>query len=283
MLGKLNKVGGTAASGGRLRSVGRIALWAVVALVLFRGSVSIARGGEEGSSPAAGGMDGREGGAGQAADAFAVRFVRAYLAGSESTTELMAPGASTVEPSPPSPAEQVAQAEAISSRPLGSGREAVTVLSELRNGNVAYVAVPIVRGAAGGVAATGAPAFVSAPGIGRVTESTERSQPIPGADAGAIRKLGARFIETYLSTTDPADLEYVTSPSAAIEPLGGFEVDGGAAVRQLGSGSPRRRRLIASITANRSGDPQRRFSLSYELTVEKGDRWYVTAVGGEVQ
>jgi hypothetical protein len=228
-------------------------------------------------------MDGREGGAGQAADAFAVRFVRAYLAGSESTTELMAPGASTVEPSPPSPAEQVAQAEAISSRPLGSGREAVTVLSELRNGNVAYVAVPIVRGAAGGVAATGAPAFVSAPGIGRVTESTERSQPIPGADAGAIRKLGARFIETYLSTTDPADLEYVTSPSAAIEPLGGFEVDGGAAVRQLGSGSPRRRRLIASITANRSGDPQRRFSLSYELTVEKGDRWYVTAVGGEVQ
>jgi len=235
VIGKLDKVRGTASVGGPLRSVGRVALWAVVVLFLFRGAVSVLGGNEPApaASPAGSGKTTDS----QTVDAFAVRYVRTYLADSSPAAvgSLLAPGADLFGGGGAAPTDtHVAQAEATATKEISVGRQLVTVSCELVNGHVVFLAVPIVRDQAGGVAADGAPAFVSAPGIGRVEAEAERSLPIPGVDAEEVRDLASRFVEAYLSATDPADLEYLTAPASTIVPLGGFQAVGKVRVRQLG-------------------------------------------------
>ncbi len=283
MIGKLDKVRGSAFSGGRpLRSVGRVALWAVVVLLLLRGGASVV-GGKESARQPQDATTGRSADS-QAVEAFAVRYVRAYLADTSPTTvaSLLAPGVSIPSGGGPAPAgSQVAQATATATRPIGKDREIVTVSSELRNGDVAFLAVPIARDQAGGVAALGAPAFVSAPGIGRVESEAERSQPIPGADAEDIRKLVSRFVGAYLAESAPADLEYLTAPDAGIAPLGRFQSVGGVTVRQLGDNRGPRRTVLATVHARAVSGVV--YPLAYRLQLEKRNRWYVTAVEGEVK
>ena len=281
MIGKLDKVRGTGVSG-PLRSVGRVALWAVVVLILLRGVASVVRGESHTDTTRSTG-GGETSTAAQAVDAFAVRYVRTYLADSspEALRGLLAGGVSVPAGGAANPTDTtVAQAEATATRVLGDGRRLVTVSCELVDGSVVFLAVPIARDSAGGVAALGAPAFVSAPGIGRVEGESERSLPIPGVDA-EVRTLATRFVETYLSATNPADLEYLTAPAAEIAPVGGYEIVGSVGVRQLEGGGPRRRTVLALVHA-RSGAGAT-YPLSYRLQLEQRDRWYVAAVEGEVK
>jgi hypothetical protein len=278
VIAKLDRVRGTGVRG-PLRSVGRVALWAVVVLLLVHGAKSVVSEPTPAASPSSGDTQASHS---DAVDTFAVRYVRAYLAqpSAAGVQSLLAPGAE-VPGGGESTETQVAQAEATATRALSDRRAVVTVWCELLTGRVVYLAVPTIRDDADGVAALGPPAFVSAPGIGRVEDTAERSQPIPGADAGEIRELAARFTETYLSATDPAGLKYLTAPAVTITPVGGFEVVGAVTVRQLGGGGGSSRTVLATVRAQ--DESGARFPVAYRLQVERRDRWYVAAVEGEVQ
>lgn len=283
MIGKLDRVG----RGGMsrlLRSVGRVALWAVVVVLLVHGAVSLAGGSAPRVSPATTMATARAAKRVAEVGAFAVRYARAYLAddspvGLASLTVAGAPipqgGNAAVG------GEAVAQAEASATRAVGDGRAVVTVWCEMTSGRVLYLAVPTIRDSAGGVAALGPPAFVAAPGIERVDAEAERSQPIPGADAEELRELAKRFVDSYLSGTEPGDLKYLTAPESGIAALGGFQPVGPVSVRQVGPSGRVRRTIVATVLAQ--GEDETVFPLAYRLQLERRDRWYVSAVEGEVR
>lgn len=263
-----------------VRRVGRVLLWTVLVLLLYRGAVSVVLDKGELRGP----VRRAEGGAAQFApfNAFAIHFARAYLADSSqaNVSELLADGATLpAGGSPTPPGQHVAQATVAAIERTSSGGVTVTVACELQNGQVLNLAVPIVRDSAGGVAANGAPALVAAPGKGR-TEA-ERSQPIPGADAEAISQLATRFVETYLSGSSAADLEYLTPPGSSLAPLGGLEATGPVAVGQLGDEMGRSRTVLARVTVRTAEGAV--YPLGYRLRLEKRDRWYVTSIEGEAQ
>lgn len=279
MKAKLDKVRGTAA-GGPLRSLGRVALWAVVVLLLFHGAVSLVS--NDGAESLETVPARSAAGVSEAVDAFAVGFVRAYLAdpSPQALAPFLASGVDIATGGVPTPAgERVAQAEATAVHSLAPNRAVVTVWCELLTGRVVYLAVPTIRDLAGGVAAIGPPAFVSAPRIGRVEADTERSQTIQGADAGEIRELAARFTESYLASTEPGGLKYLTPPGSAIAPLGGFVPVGDVTVREVGDRRGSQRTVTAAVRARSSAGAV--YPLAYRLALEKRDRWYVTAVEGE--
>ena len=95
--------------GATLRTAGRVALWAVVGLLLLHGAGSVlAEPASEGASAA-----GSNQSVDPAASAFAVRFARLYLGdpGSPELASLFAPGAAPASPASRGSGDPVAQAE----------------------------------------------------------------------------------------------------------------------------------------------------------------------------
>ena len=259
-----------------LRGAGRAALWAVVAMLLLRGFLTTMSGGQEVvQAPAPGRAAG-----GQAEEAFAVRFARAYLAdpAAPALRDLLADGVRLGHGLAPRAGGGVAQAEVRATEELGGGRAVLTVACELRDARVLYLAVPIARSEAGGVAALGAPSLVAGPEAAGV--ESDRPQPLSGKGASEIAALVRRFLPEYLSAHSVRDLAYVVAPWARIEPLGGavrlLSVSG---VEQLGSGEGARRRLVARL---RVEDPASGavYPLAYRLSVVRDTRWYVAGVAG---
>ena len=277
-----NKIGGTkvTVSGSSVRSVlrgiGRAALWTVVALLLVRGAegvLSAPQGMSRQAAPAEGRLD-------QASAAFAVRFARAYLAdpSPQGLASFLAEGASLPAGTSPSAGPRVEQAEVAGSRELGGEQAIVTVACELRDARTLYLAVPIVRSAAGEVAALGAPSIVAAPAVAGAEAS--RPQPLAGSDAAAIEALVAKFLPAYFRASEGSDLSYLLAPGAAVAPLAGtLELRGTRLAGQLGSGEGSSRAVIASA---RVRDPASGavYPLAYRLELAKRGRWYVAGVEG---
>jgi hypothetical protein len=260
-----------------LRSVGRVAIWVVVGLLLVRGLGAVLVP-PAASAPAA---SVESVGADQASAAFAVRFARTYL--SDPTPQALAPflaeGASVASGrSPAAATAEPIQAEVSATQELGGGREILTVACELRDARTLYLAVPIVRSEAGEVAALGAPSMVAAPGVAGA--DPERPQPLAGSDAAAIQGLVAKFLPEYVSASEPGSLSYLLAPGAAVQPLGGsVQLAAVSGVTQVGSGEGPRRTVLA---AARLGDPASGavYPLLYRLEVVKHGRWYVSAIEG---
>ncbi|MBA3867137.1 MAG: hypothetical protein H0X42_12460, partial [Solirubrobacterales bacterium] len=143
-----------------LRPLGRVAIWAVLALLLVRGGAAILSPGPGGEGTAASG--GGTEGPGQAVEATAIGFARAWLEDPEpqALSAYLAEGAHLGRGRVPSGAAEVAQAEVIRSTNLGGGRWVLTVSCDLRDARVLYLAVPIVRPQAGEAAVIGAPSIV---------------------------------------------------------------------------------------------------------------------------
>ena len=156
----------------------------------------------------------------------------------------------------------------------------LTVAAELRDARTLYLAVPIVRGSAGEVAALGAPSIVAAPGSAGA-DSGERPQPLAGPDAEAIGGLVAKFLPEYVAESEAGSLSYLLAPGAAVTPLGGaVSLDGVTGVTQLGAGEGPSRVVIAAAQLS---DPESgaSYPVSYRLEVVKaGGRWYVAGVEG---
>lgn len=268
--------GGGRSVGSTLRAVGRVALWALVGLLLLRGVSGVLSEPRQDSSPAAG----RSAAADPATTAFAVRFARAYL--TDASPQVLAP---YLAPGAPAPAlagtgavAQVEQAEVAAVRDLGDSQAIVTVACELDDARTLYLAVPIVRASAAEVAALGVPALVAGPAVAGA--SVEPPRPVAGPDAEAIAGLVRRFLPAYLSAASPGDLAYLLAPDARVTPPGsGFELVAVASVKQVGSGEGGRRTAIATArvrdTATGAVVP-----LAYRLRLVRQDRWYVARVEG---
>jgi hypothetical protein len=263
--------------GSLLRAIGRVALWATIALLLVRGLGAVL------ATPASPPSPSKEwqGASGEASAAFAVRFARAYLAdpSPQALAPFLAEGARVGAGRPTSATGvEVAQAEVGATQQLGGGREILTVACELRDARILYLAVPIARSGAGEVAALGAPSIVAAPAVAGVEASGP--QPLAGPDGAAIESLVAKFLPVYLSATEESDLSYLLAPGAAITPLAGsLELLGVSGVDQLGSGEGARRTVIASA---RVRDPASGaiYQLAYRLELVRRDRWYLRGVEG---
>jgi hypothetical protein len=260
-----------------LRSVGRVAIWIVLALLLVRG-VGAVLAQPQTSAPVG---DAARAAGDQASSALAVRFARTYLDGPSprALAPFLAEGARVGGGHSAGPGAGVAQADVSATQRLGGGREILTVACELRDRRTLYLAVPISRSGAGEVAVTGAPWVVAAPSTAGV--AAERPRPIAGPEAGAIRALAAKFLPAYLTARSARDLSYLLAPGASITPLAGeLEPLGSAgSVSQLGEGEGRQRTVVVT---GRFRDVARGtfYRLAYRLRVVRRNRWYVEAVEG---
>ena len=260
--------------GAALRSVGRVALWTLVALLLAKGAAAVLA-----SPPKQVAGSASQGAADDPTSAFAVRFARTYLSGSSrELTPLLAPGVSDETiPDAAGTDAPVEQVEVAGARDLGAGRAIVTVACELGGGRTLYLAVPIVREGAGEVAALGAPAVVAGPA--GVTRSPARPGPLAGSSGAAIADLVRRFLPAYLSATDPGDLSYLLAPGARVTPLGGaLRLLAVGMVKQEGDGEGPRRTAIATARVREPGGASLR--LAYRIEVVRRGRWYVEGVEG---
>jgi Conjugative transposon protein TcpC len=276
-------IGSKARSGGftvnsLLRSVGRIAIWTTVALLLIRGLGAVLAKPQE-SAPD---LAQESAPADRASDAFAVRFARTYLSdpSPRALSPFLAEGARVGWGlAPVGHGSAVAQAEVTAVKQLGGGRAVLTVACELRDARTLYLAVPISRSGAGEVAVLGAPWIVAAPSVAGV--AAERPRPIAGPDGAAIGALVAKFLPAYVSARSPDGLSYLLAPGAAIVPLAGslelLGVPGAAA--QLGDGEGRRRSVVVAARLRDPGSGAV-YRLAYRLALVKRERWYVEAVEG---
>lgn len=263
--------------GSALRAAGRLALWAVVGLLLLRGAGSVVAGPASEESHSAGAL----GAVDPAVGAFAVRFARLYLEspGSPELASTFAPGAAAPASSAPQGSgDPVAQAEVAGLRDLGGGQSLVTVACQLGDGRALYLAVPIVRAGAGEVAAAGAPAIVAGPAVAGA--EIESPRPLAGAEAPAISDLVRRFLPAYLSAGSAADLSYLVAPGAEVAPAPrGLDLLDVESVQQLGSGEGSPRSVVAEVRVrDRSSDTA--YALAYRLSVSRRGRWYVERVEG---
>lgn len=257
-----------------LRAAGRVALWALVALLLVEGASGVLASPEQERA-----RTGRADTVDPATSAFAVRFTRAYLSGSsqQELTPLLVPGAEA--PVFPGSKIDVNQAEVAAIDDLGAGEAIVTVSAELGDARTLYFAVPTVRASAGGVAALGVPALVAGPpGVG---EPVEAPQPLAGADAGEIADLARRFLPVYISAASTEEVSYLLAPGSAVTPPGGgLAVQEVYRVKQLGSGEGPRRTVVAEARV-RDSVTSSTLALAYRLEVTRADgRWYVQRVEG---
>ena len=275
-----SEVGNRSAVGARtvgsaLRGAGRVALWALIGLLLVRGVLAMAAG-PQAEAPA----HPRESGILQAEEALAIRFARAYLTdpSASALSSYLAEGARLGHGGIPGAGGGVEQAEVASVRRLGGGRDILTVACELRDSRTLYLAVPTARASAGGVAVAGAPWIVAAPGRARV--AAERPRPLAGPEAGAIAAISRRFVTAYLKSASPGELAYLMAPGREVAPLGGaLRLLSTTSVGQIGSGEGRSRLVEAGVRAEdpRSGAT---YPLAYRLELVRGERWYVAGVQG---
>ncbi|MGE5281811.1 MAG: conjugal transfer protein [Chloroflexota bacterium] len=264
-------------AGSALRPLGRVAIWAVIALLLVRGlGAVLAPEGVSRSAPV------RSEGVDPASASLAVRFARAYLAdpAPRELAPFLAEGARVGRGRSALAGDAaLIQAEVAATQELGGGREILTVACDLRDGRSLYLAVPISRSRAGEVAVSGAPWVVAEPSTAGV--EGERPRPLAGEDAGAIRALAAKFLPAYLADRSARDLSYLLAPGASVAPLGGaLEPFGsGGSVAQLGDGEGHRRTVVVS---GRFRDPASGavYQLAYRLELVKRNRWYVRSVEG---
>jgi hypothetical protein len=271
---------GSRTAGSVLRGAGRVALWALICLLLVRGVIATAAS-RQAEAPA----HPRESGIGQAEQAFAIRFARAYLAdpSAPALSSYLAEGVRLGRGTGAGAGQVVGQAEVASVKKLGGGRAILTVACELRDSRTVYLAVPTARASsssAGGVAAGGAPWIVAAPGSAGA--EADRPRPLAGAEAGQIAALARRFARAYVKSVSPGELAYLLAPGSEVAPLdGAFRFVSTASVGQLGSGEGASRLVVVGV---RVEDPRSGaiYPLAYRLRLIRGERWYVTGVQGAI-
>lgn len=252
--------------GPRARVVGRVALWAVVVLLLFRGFGAIL------APPETKNSDSGPTGSGRVVDdrvaAVAVRVARDYFTDPRAV-------ARTGRPAPDSRAVQkVAQAEVAGARRIGADRVVVTVECQLASGRVLSLAVPI-RDTDGAASVLGVPYLIP---TSPSSFEPERGSPLTGPDADEITKLVGRFLSVYAQASRPSDLVYFVAPGSEVTPLGGFEAMGEPRVTQLDEGETTRT-VIASVRL-RDRASGVRYPLKYRLELVKRQRWFVADVQG---
>lgn len=274
---------------GALRTAGRVALWAFLALVLARGIGDILA--DSGPAPAPESRaDLREAFPGTEAEAFAVSFARAYLtwdpAQPEALQRRLAEYAAPdlVErllpelPTDGDPQTVVGTAIARSER-LGADRGLVTIACALGGRDqVRYLAVSVARGPDGELAIDAPPALVAAPALAEVAgpEDVELSD----AAAAEIESLAGDFLDAYLTGGDARELRRLLAPGVRVVPARVEAVSVRVmGVFDAGVRSPSRRAVAVDVRVRISEDGAT-LPLRYRLELARTDRWYVRSIAG---
>ena len=258
---------------GLARGAGRIALWALVALIFIRGIASIAAEPRDRASvPAPAG----EAFPTQEARALAVRFARAYLSGRSAELRPF-----LAENMPRDLVVDIPRGSAVATigvaaeTALSSDRALITVACELGDrGTARYLSVPVARDAAGGVVVYALPALVAGPRPGRVR--IEDPAPLAGSEAASIRTLVERFLVTYVSG---GDLAYLTVPGVRLDPLApGLRLADIDAVGQAHTAGTRHTILVEATVQDAAAGT--RYGVAYRLELVRRERWYVARIAG---
>lgn len=291
--GSAQSLSGRRASLGQLaRTGGRVALWALIALLLLRGLGDLVSDAErQPSAPSSEEIDFP----GPSEQAFAVRVAGLYLGGEALGSAGGPPALDSVLASglrgrfAPATAGKgatpsVAEATVSGVKPIGADRAVVTVACVLRGPGrspVRYVAVPVARDPRGGLVAYDLPSLVAGPPAGDV--EVAEPAPLSGPDASEIDRLVRRFLGAYLAGADRAGLALFVAPDVTVGSVGaGLELAGVSEIGQLETSDPSR--LLISATAEvrdtRSGVT---YPARYRIELVRGERLYVESIEGEVR
>jgi Conjugative transposon protein TcpC len=268
--------------GAALRAAGRLALWALIALVLVRGLGDVIAGPGKAAVPSA--AEQESGFVSDQARALAVGFARAYMSRptAGSLAPYLAPGLSGQLPRSPAPhGERVAQATVAEIHLLAADRALATVACELAgNGTrVLYLAVPVARDPSGSLSVSGLPFFVPAPRTGRA--KGEGAAPVAGPGGAEIRRLAQRFLAAYLSPGRAGELSYLVAPGEHMIPLGpGLRLIKVIGIGQAGSTSSPEGRTVLVRARVKEATSSATYPVAYRLELVHRDRWYVAAVEG---
>jgi Conjugative transposon protein TcpC len=264
------------------RLVGRILLWAFVALVLARGLGDILGFGEDRLAPPATGAEAQAPDDG--ARAFAAGFARAYLKADGSLGRYVPEGLAARGMPERRSAEPVSveAATIAAERRLAAGRVLITVACELAGGaGTRYVAVPLARDARGRLAVFAPPALVAGPGLGDVV--VEEPAPLAGPQAASVERLAERFLAGYLSAGDAGGLGYLSVPGARVAPAGpDLKLLDVVRVGHAGPSPQGRRTVLVEVRA-RDRATRSVYPLEYRLDLVRRDRWYVARVRGALR
>jgi len=266
-------------------AAGRAVLWTVLAFVALRGVTDLlgnedvpARVVAAGAAPAWPDDE---------AQAFALRFARAYLSRSrrypgverQTVAAMAAPelrDALTV--SVPSRVRPQAVPEVSVARVVGLDRDralvtvACTVLG--RSISTRYLAVPVARDAAGGLIVFDLPSFTSPPRPANAPRLAQR-EPLEGSEADAVNALVRRFLAAYLAG-DREQLPFVMARDAVPPaPLGErYQLVDLERVQRLDHAR------VTAVARVRESESRAVYTLRYRLRLKRTDRWLVLGVEG---
>jgi hypothetical protein len=272
---------------GLLKGLGRLLLWALVALLLVRGvSDVVAR-----DRPAAVVRAGAVAPAAwpdAAAESFAADFARAYLSWSPQHPEryeravagfVSADVASAVAPTfgEEAPRQEVQATSVARVVRLDDRHALVTVAAAVAAPEVStrYLTVPVARDGAGGLVVDDLPSFAAPPARAQVPEP-ELSQ-LSAEDQPQIGAVLEQFFGHFLAGRS-GDLSYLVPPGVRIEALsGGYELAGMSSLAAVGPVTGSARTVLATVRA-RETRSRVVYSLRYRVGLVRRDRWYVASI-----
>jgi len=269
------------------RTLGRVALWLVLAVIGIRGVAAIAAGPQRPEHPvitaaaAAGWPD-------ESARAFAADFARAYL-----TWSPQHPGYHQLAVKPfvsdsvPDDAglqipdhgsnQTVNQVIPADGKRIAADRALITVAATVSNRTITtrYLTVPIARDAHGGLAVYDLPSFAPPPAA--AAAAGEDSQSLDGRDGAEINDVLQRFLTAYLGGRT-ADLAYFLPPGDHLQALAQhYQLSELQNVTQVTDAGGAKRTVLAVATV-RDPESGARFDLRFRIELAHRDRWYVQRI-----
>jgi Conjugative transposon protein TcpC len=275
-------------AGELLARVGRLALWAAVAVVLVRGLGDVFA--AERKTPAAPVRERTNAvWPDDAARAFAVEFALTYLrvehegptaVQRDALARLAAPEiADALVPTLGAGAQpqDVWSATAAAVVRLDGAHALITVTARLGGERPRSVrlTIPIARDEHGGLVVDDLPALAPVPD--RAHGAPAAGTPILGDERAAITDVLTRFLRAYLAG-DRAGLAYLAPPGARIAATsGGFELLDVGSLGVLGD-TTRPDRLVLATAHVRDQVSRASYALRFRVRLVRRDRWYVAAI-----
>jgi hypothetical protein len=224
-----------------------------------------------------------------AARAFAVRFVSAYLERSSRDPKADArvvAGFASPELAGELPArwEERAPRQAVRSAvvsgavALDARRALVTVAATVAAARVStrLVTVPVARDAGGGLVVYDLPSL--APAL--ATVGRELGEPLLGSEGAEVRDVLSRFLRAYLAG-DAGGLAYLVPPGTRIgASTGGFELVELGSVAAVGTRGSASRLLVLATVQARDVESRAVYALRFRVRLLRRDRWYVAGLDG---
>jgi hypothetical protein len=285
------EIGAPLTGGELLARLGRLALWATVAVVLVRGLGDMLA--SPGSASTVRAREStRDLWPDDAARAFAVEFATAYLHDTprddpgEYARRIAGFGSTqlAIELVPQldqrGPGQAVRSATVARSTTLDARHALVTVAATVTTPDgvtTRHLTVPVARDAAGGLAVYDLPSFAAA--SPRASAGPTDGEPLIGDDRAAVEDVVGRFLRAYLAG-DTGGLSYLVPPGTRIAAAAGrFELAELGSITSLGAPAGDQRLVLVRVQA-RDSLSRARYALRYRVALVRRDRWYVADITG---